>query len=117
LIKMIVLLTRRTGTSPRQFRDYYEAHYAPLQAAECLPGAAYYIRNYLDPEAPGAVIGPDAAPPGFDAITEIGFPSQAALDAALAASQAPAMAARLAAHEARFIERGRTSIFIVEECR
>lgn len=45
MIKIMLLVSRKDGVSPEEFRDHYETIHAPL-AANHLPYLARYVRNY-----------------------------------------------------------------------
>ena len=45
MIKIMLLVSRKDGVSPEEFREHYENIHAPL-AAKHLPYLARYVRNY-----------------------------------------------------------------------
>jgi len=45
MIKILLLVSRKAGVSPEEFREHYETIHAPL-AAKHLPYLARYVRNY-----------------------------------------------------------------------
>jgi hypothetical protein len=54
------------------------------------------------------------AAPDFDVITEIDFRDRMAHDATMALGARPEIAARIAEDEARFLDRARSRMFLVE---
>lgn len=67
MIKWVLLVRRKPGITPEQFRDHYENTHAPL-AMRLLPGVRRYVRNYLLPT-------PHMPDPPYDAVTEFWFDS------------------------------------------
>jgi uncharacterized protein (TIGR02118 family) len=45
MIKIMLLVSRKDGVSPEEFREHYETTHAPL-AAKHLPFLVRYVRNY-----------------------------------------------------------------------
>jgi uncharacterized protein (TIGR02118 family) len=115
MIKLITLIPRKPGMSREAFIDYYENHHAPLTQA-LFPQAVKYVRNYPTSDnlhyAGAAISG--AVP--FDAVTEHWFADQAAYDAMMANFAAdPEKFRVLSEDEARFCDRERMVMFLVEE--
>ena len=69
--KLIVLLTRKPGTTVEQFKHYYETVHAP-GARERIPALARaeYRRNFIPEE------GRAGAPIDFDVVTEMIFANE-----------------------------------------
>lgn len=74
---------------------------------------ADYKRNYVD--LGGAIIGLGTSAPDFDSATEIWFRSRADLEAMLALNAIPAIGEEIARDEEKFLDRGKTRFFVVEE--
>lgn len=110
--KVILLLKARVGLQRAAFIDYYETHHAPL-ILSLFPTITGYRRNYAD--FGSAFVNPNAAPFDFDVVTEISFRDRAGYDDMLAKSADPAIAARISAVEAEFLDCSRTRMFLVEE--
>lgn len=72
MFKLVLLLKRKPGMSPEEFRDYYETRHAVL-GARMAPLARRYIRNYLHPLRSNAPAGTE---PPYDCITELWFDSE-----------------------------------------
>ncbi len=113
MIKTIALLTRKPGTSPEQFRDYYERVHAPGALAR-IPALARadYRRNFIES-------GPAAASPrpDFDVITEISFADEADYQEFRRSLADPAIQAWIAEDEARFSDPALTRGYPVSERR
>ena len=111
--KLIVLLTRKPGTSAEQFRRHYETVHAP-GALEHIPALARadYRRNFIESSQAGALPRPD-----FDVITEITFADDADYEAFRRSLDDPAVQAWIAADEARFSDRALTRSYTVTEHR
>jgi uncharacterized protein (TIGR02118 family) len=108
--KLIVLLTRKAGTSPEQFRRHYETAHAP-GAIEHIPALARadYRRNFIEGSRADAATRPD-----FDVITEITFADDADYEAF---QRSLAVQAWIAEDEARFSDRALTRSYMVTEHR
>ena len=110
MIKMVALIKRKPELTPEQFRDYYEAHHAPM-ALRLLPMLARYQRDFVlrdgTPEG-------DAFPE-FDVVTQIGFETRADYDAFRGRLAEPDVLAEVRADEAKFLVSDWTRSFLVEE--
>jgi len=86
MLKFMVVLFRRPDLTADAFRRHLETVHASL--AKALPGLKKYRQNY-------AVASPKRKPPGWDAIVELYFESQEAMEAAWASPQGAASDADL----------------------
>lgn len=102
MVKFMVVLFRRPDLTADQFRRHLEDVHAPL--AKALPGLKMYRQNY-------AVASSNRKHPGWDAIVELYFESQEAMEAAWASPQGVASDADLPL----FADTSRTTWSIVEE--
>ena len=82
MVKIMLLLARRAGTSPDDFAQHLQVTHVPLVMQ--LPGLRRLVLNHIQPI-------PDAPPPAWDAIAEDWFDSPDALQAALASPQGQAV--------------------------
>jgi uncharacterized protein (TIGR02118 family) len=114
MIKTIAFLKRKAGLSPEEFMHYYESRHAPLILA-IAPQVCDYRRNFL--RAEGAITPPGAAPLGYDVVTELWYPDQAAFEAAMSAFTDPVNARRIAADEENVFDRTATRFYVVDERR
>ena len=83
-MKAIILLTRREGDTPEEFRRWWLEEHAPL--ARQLPGLRRLVFNLADGDA------------GYDGVSELWFDSQAAFDDAYASEIGQQVAADSLAH-------------------
>lgn len=115
MLKLIFLFKRKPGSTPEQFRDYYENSHVPL-AIRLLPYFRSYQRNYIDqakaysPSGIGAQV-------DHDVVTELTFESQADFDRMMAAMGDPAIMRQIIADEENFMDRspGARQMFFVDE--
>ena len=83
-MKAIILLTRREGDTPEDFRRWWLEEHAPL--ARQLPGLRKLVFNLAEDEAP------------YDGVSELWFDSQAAFDVSYASEIGQQVAADSLAH-------------------
>jgi uncharacterized protein (TIGR02118 family) len=116
MIRLVALLTRKPGTTPEQFREYYETRHVPL-IESINPYMSGYTRDYI---LPGTGIrgnladGPGEWSPGYDVVTMVSFASQEDFDKARAAFGKPENAAAIAADEENFLDRKAKMIFLTD---
>lgn len=113
MVKMMIMLKRRPGMSVPEFMDYYETQHRLIGEKYLKGHAARYVRRYLTP-LPDAVTG-QIHEPEHDVVMEMWFPDQAAFEAAMAATTAPAAAAEIVADELKLFDRPKMRAFIVQE--
>jgi len=94
-VKAIILLTRREGDTPEDFRRWWLEEHAPL--ARRLPELQKLVFNLAHGDAP------------YDGVSELWFDSQAAFDAAYASEIGQQVAADSLAHVG-----GRVRLVVVE---
>lgn len=111
--KLIVLLTRKPGTSLEQFRHHYETAHAPGAIAR-IPALARadYRRNFIESTDDDVLPRPD-----FDVITEITFADDVDYQAFRRSLEDPEIQAWIAEDEARFSDRTLTRSYAVTEHR
>ena len=102
MVKVMLLLYRRPGMSPDDFRSYWHEQHQPL--LERLPGLRRLVLNDVLP-------GPDGAPGACDGIAEDWFDSPEAMQAAFASPQGQAVATDAAA----FLDLARLQLLVVSE--
>lgn len=110
MFKTVALLARKDGISHQEFVDYYENNHVPL-IRSVIPNIREYRRNYLVHES--AIGAPEAPAPQFDVITEIYFDDRAGYEEMLAISAGEA-GGRIRADEAKFLDRRRTRMYVVQ---
>lgn len=106
MIKLILLVRRKEGTTRQDFRHYYESTHAPL-ASRLMRHCKRYVRNFIDEEATGPV--------DFDVITEFWFDVQGPWKEASKHLSDSAAQQALAQDEARFMDRASMRVLIVDE--
>jgi EthD domain len=112
MIKIIILLKRRTGMSRDEFIEYYEKRHAVL-AVKLIPGIAAYRRLYLDPGR--AAFGQEVPWPGFDVVTEMEFATDADYDKAFATISQADVLRQITEDEENLFDRGSIRAYIVDE--
>jgi uncharacterized protein (TIGR02118 family) len=107
MIKLMLLVARKEGTSREEFRAYYESTHAPL-ASGLMAHCKRYVRNFVNEEI--------SCQQTFDVITEFWFDVDGPWQAAQAQLFDAAVMRTLVEDEARFMDRASMRIFTVEEC-
>ena len=111
MLKILSYLVKRDGMATEEFIDYYENHHVPLILG-LAPPPEVYKRHYLQRgDAPS--IG--ATGIDFDVVTEQGFADRAAFESWIDAVTAGDAGERVAADEARFLDRSRTRSCVVSD--
>ena len=95
-MKAIILLTRRDGDTPEDFRHWWLEEHAPL--ARRLPGLQKLVFNLVEGDQP------------YDGVSELWFDSQEAFEAAYASEIGQQVAADSLAHVGARVR------LIVDEC-
>ena len=109
--KLIALIRKQPQLSRQAFKEYYEAHHAPL-VASLLPMISRYTRSYLpdEPEMPEREGRAD-----FDVLTELWFKDETDLEAFWDRIRMPEVIAAIRADEANFLISDATVMYRVEE--
>jgi uncharacterized protein (TIGR02118 family) len=102
MLKFMVVLYRRPGTTAEEFHRHLERVHGPL--AMKLPGLRKYVQNFV-------LSDPKRKPPGWDAIVELYFDGWDTMEAAWATPQGAASDADLSA----FADLSRTTWAVVDE--
>jgi len=111
MFKVFGLLTRREGMQMRNFVDYYENKHVPL-ICSLAPVPSVYKRRYI---VRGEELTKEGGAVDFDVMTELEFPDRAAFLAWMAQLSEPDAGAKVAADEAKFLDRSRTRAYVVDE--
>ncbi len=111
MLKILSYLVKREGTTIEEFIDYYENHHVPL-ILSLAPPPAIYKRHYLQR---GDAVNVSEAAIDFDVVTEQAFPDRAAFESWIATVTAGDAGERVAADEARFLDRTRTRACVVTD--
>ncbi len=114
MIKVIGLMKRRPGMTREEFRDYYESHHRVLGETYIKGHACKYLRRYLAPLEDPAL--GQKSEPSFDAIMEIWYPDQAALDAASAVLARPEIIRENGEDMQKLFDIPKCEFFVADEC-
>jgi uncharacterized protein (TIGR02118 family) len=111
MFRVMGFLTKRKGMEDKAFVDYYENRHVPL-ILSLAPSPIVYKRRYVER---GHALAKDDGALDFDVMTELVFADRAAFLAWVAAVSEGEAGERVAADEARFLDRSRTRSAIVDE--
>lgn len=106
MIKLLLLLKRKQGMTPEDFRRYYEERHVPL-ATSLQPKLAGYRRNYVGLMTVGVT--------EYDCVTETWYDLEGKWSDHRDSMVTPAIAALIAEDEAHFLDRPSTRVFVVHE--
>ena len=110
-MKILSYLVKRDGMVTEEFVDYYENHHVPV-ILSLAPPPMVYKRHYLQR---GDAVNIGEAGIDFDVVTEQVFADRAAFQSWIAAVTAGDAGERVAADEARFLDRSRTRSCVVSD--
>lgn len=116
-MKLIFCLRRRDDISEEEFHRYWRDEHGPLVARHA---PALGIRRYVQVHT---VAGPvnsllaatRGSPEAYDGVAELWFDDADALARSAGTDEGRAAAAELGSNEARFIDHGRSPLFVAEE--
>ena len=112
MLKILSYLVKRDGMAAEEFIGYYENHHVPL-ILSLAPPPVVYKRHYL---RRGDAVNIGEARIDFDVVTEQVFADRAAFQSWLDAVSQGEAGQRVAADEARFLDRSRTRSCVVSDC-
>jgi hypothetical protein len=111
VLKILSYLVKRDGMPAEEFVDYYENHHVPL-ILSLAPPPVVYKRHYLQR---GDALNLSEANIDFDVVTEQVFADRDAFQSWIGAVTAGDAGERVAADEARFLDRTRTRSCVVSD--
>jgi hypothetical protein len=111
VLKILSYLVKRDGMATGEFVDYYENHHVPL-ILSLAPPPVVYKRHYLQR---GDAVNIGEAGIDFDVVTEQVFADRSAFQSWIDAVTAGDAGERVAADEARFLDRSRTRSCVVSD--
>ena len=111
MLKILSYLAKRDGMTPEEFIDYYENHHVPL-ILSLAPPPVVYKRHYVQRED---ALNIGEADVDFDVVTEQVFADREAFQSWIDAVTAGDAGERVAADEARFLDRARTRSCVVND--
>ena len=82
MLKMVILVHRRSDLDSESFRKYWRETHS--QIARKIPGLRKYIQHHALPS-------PDGSPPPYDGIAELWWDDQEAMEKAFASSEGQAV--------------------------
>ncbi|WP_167669984.1 EthD domain-containing protein [Nocardia mikamii] len=116
-VKLVCVLRRRLDMTPDQFNDYWLNVHAPI-AIKALTtlGATRYIQSHtIDTALNTTIAASHNTGPAYDGITEVWFPSEQELIAAIATPAGIQANQTLADNEKEFVDLPRSSYFMTKE--
>lgn len=111
MLKILSYLVKRDGMAIEEFVEYYENHHVPL-ILSLAPPPEVYKRHYLQR---GDALNIGEVGIDFDVVTEQVFADRAAFESWIDAVTAGDAGERVAADEARFLDRSRTRSCVVSD--
>ena len=108
MFRVLGFLSMKDGMEMQEFIDYYEHRHVPL-ICSLAPTPIVYKRRYVRREEKLATEGGAV---DFDVITELAFSDREAFQAWMAQLLA---SGKVAADEAKFLDRAKTRAYVVEE--
>jgi uncharacterized protein (TIGR02118 family) len=117
MIKLVFVIRRREDLSPEKFHRYWLREHGPLARRLLEPlGARRYVQTHtLDTDLNGALAAARDTAEAYDGLAEVWWDSLDALVAVFSSEQGMRANETLTKDEAKFIDFGRSSIFITEE--
>lgn len=111
MLQILSYLVKRDGMTTDEFIDYYENRHVPL-ILSLAPAPVVYKRHYL---RRGDALNLGESHIDFDVVTEQAFTDRAAFAQWIAAVTNGDAGERVAADEARFLDRSRTRSCVVSD--
>ena len=108
MFRVLGFLSMKDGMEMREFIHYYEYRHVPL-ICSLAPTPIVYKRRYVRQEEK---LASEGGAVDFDVITELTFTDREALQAWMAQLLA---SGKVAADEAKFLDRAKTRAYVVEE--
>jgi uncharacterized protein (TIGR02118 family) len=117
MLKLVFVIRRREELAPEEFHRYWSDEHGPLAGGllESLGARRYVQAHTVQPELNVALAGTRGTVEAFDGLAEIWWDSLEAFMAASTAEEGLRAGATLMEDEARFIDFGRSSLFLTEE--
>ena len=117
MIKFVMCITRRTGMSREEFRDYWMNKHGPffMSNADAM-GAKRYVQSHtLDTPLNEGLRTSRGMLPEYDGVAEVWFESEAALMEGMSSPEGQKLGAALLEDEGNFIDHSKSTAFIVTE--
>jgi hypothetical protein len=116
-VKLVYCLRRRADLSPQEFSSYWRTDHAQLvrRHADAMGVIRYVQSHSFAPEVDSELRAGRELVEAYDGVAEIYFESLEAMASANTKPGAETIRAELVADEDRFIDRGRSCMFVAEE--
>jgi uncharacterized protein (TIGR02118 family) len=117
VIKLAFAIRRREDLAPEEFHRYWLDEHGPLARSLVEPlGARRYVQSHtLAPELNAQLAATRDTAEAFDGLAELWWDSLEDLVSAFTSEEGQEAGRRLIADEAKFIDFGRSSLFVAEE--
>jgi uncharacterized protein (TIGR02118 family) len=117
MVKLIFCLHRRPEMTAEEFHRYWRDEHGPLVARHApVLGIRRYVQLHsVTGPVNGALAAARGTPDAYDGVAELWFDDADSLMDGAASDAGRAAAAELARDEARFIDHGRSPLFVAEE--
>jgi uncharacterized protein (TIGR02118 family) len=117
VIKLVFVIRRREDMAPEEFRRYWLEEHGPLARGLVEPlGARRYVQTHtVAPELNAQLAATRGTAEAFDGLAELWWDSIEALAAAFASEEGQRAGQILMEDEAKFIDFGRSSLFLASE--
>ena len=117
MFKLVFVIRRRQDMAPEDFHRYWLEEHGPLARSLLEPlGATRYVQSHaVAPELNTALAPSRGTAEAYDGLAEISWQSVEAFVAASSSEEGRRANEILVEDEARFIDFGRSSLFITEE--
>lgn len=117
MIKFVMCLTRRSGMTREEFKEYWLNKHGPffMSNADAM-GAKKYVQSHtIDTPLNEGLRASIGMQPEYDGVAEVWFESEEALMVGMSSPEGQKLAAALLEDEGNFIDHSKSSAFIVEE--
>jgi uncharacterized protein (TIGR02118 family) len=117
MVKLVFCLRRRPDVTEEEFHRYWREEHAPLVVRHASTlGIRRYVQLHTVSGPLNALLAATrGGPEAFDGVAELWFDDAADIAASAGTDKGRVAAAELAADEERFIDHGRSPLFVAEE--
>lgn len=117
MVKLVFCLRRRPDITEEEFHRYWRHEHGPLVVRHAAAlGIRRYVQLHTRPGPVNAMLTAGrGAPEAFDGVAELWFDDADSLARSATTDEGMAAAAELAHDEERFIDHGRSPLFVADE--
>lgn len=117
MIKLMMVLYRKPGTTRAEFRAYWNDQHGPffMKNAGTIRAKKYVQSQTIDTPLNEAIRASRGMQPECDGVAEVWFESEADMIEAMGTPEGQALSAALLEDENNFIDHSRSSAFVVNE--